>query len=322
MGQKIAKDISNIYKQLEYGQKHSESSEGGHIGGGLIQKRTTDIGKNVIHDPNANISQRLETVSNIVKGLKENTASSKRKIANQVINQFAISPVDKDLAPISNMQPSKNHIKSRHKSEINSAIFKNFVNDHTKINKFKPSMQREKRVQFAKHNDVTNWNESRQIAHGKNTYHKDDHNRTNKIKSALSQTNWQNSAEMQMLKNKNPELYNRVKNGANMSVMNWAESEIASYGANAHEREKNIMKMGQHTYNPNTWQNSYNEPGVRKTRALSEKRRSAQNEPTEFDNYFNVNHQTFAPSAGTSGPKTLRGGAWNTDISSNSLNEI
>jgi hypothetical protein len=321
MGQKIAKDISNIYKQLEYGQKQGESSEGAHIGGGLIQKRTTDIGKNVIHDPNANISQRLETVSNIVKGLKENSASSKRKIANQVINQFAIPSIDKDMSPISNMQPSKNHIKSRHKSEINSAIFKNFVNDHTKINKFKPSMQREKRVQFAKHNDVTNWNESQQIAHGKNTYHKDDHNRSNKIKSSLAQTNWQNSAEMQMLKNKNPELYNRVKNGANMSVMNWAESEIAAYGNNAHEREKNIMKMGQHTYNPNTWQNSYNEPGVRKTRGLSEKRRSAQNEPTEFDNHFNVNHQTFAPSAGTSGPKTLRGGAWNTDIGGNSIND-
>jgi hypothetical protein len=34
---------------------------------------------------------------------------------------------------------------------------------------------------------------------------------------------------MEMLKNKNPELYNRVKQDAEMSVMNWAESEIAAY---------------------------------------------------------------------------------------------
>jgi hypothetical protein len=320
MGQQIAKDISNIYKKLEYGQKYGESSEGMNTGGGLMQQRTTDVGKNVIHDPNANVAQRLETVSNIVRGLKENTASSKRKIANQVINQFAISPVDKDMTTISNMQPSKNHIKSRHKSEINSAVFKNFVNDRTEINKFKPSMQREKRVQFAKNNDITNWNSSHQATNGKNTYHKDDYNRTNKIKSSLAATNWQNSAEMEILKNKNPELYNRVKRDAEMSVMHWAESDIASYGANAHEREKNIMKMGQHTYNPNTWHSGYNDNVVRKAKGLPEKRRSAADESTEFDNYFNVNHQSFAPSAASSGPKTLRGGQWNTDIEGNSLN--
>lgn len=320
MGQKIAKDISNIYKQLEYGQKYGESSEGMHTGGGLVQQRTTGVGKNVIHDPNSNVAQRLETVSNIVRGLKENTASSKRKIANQVINQFTISPVDKDMTTTSNMQPSKNHIKSRHKSEINSAVFKNFVNDRTEINKFKPSMQREKRVQFAKNNDITNWNSSHQTTNGKNTYHRDDHNRTNKIKSALDATNWQNSAEMEMLKNKNPELYNRVKRDAEMSVMHWTDSNIASYGANAHEREKNIMKIGQHTYNPNTWHSGYNDPGIRKAKGLPERRRSAADESTEFDNYFNVNHQSFAPPAASSGPKTLRGGQWNTDIGGNSLN--
>uniref|UniRef100_A0A6C0I0W0 Uncharacterized protein n=1 Tax=viral metagenome TaxID=1070528 RepID=A0A6C0I0W0_9ZZZZ len=320
MGQKIANDISNIYKKLEYGQKYGESSEGINTGGGLIQQRTTGVGKNVVHDPNANISQRMETVSNIVRGLKENTASSKRKIANQVINQFAVSPVDRDMTTKTNMMPSKNHIKSRHIPEINSAVFKNFVNDRTEINKFKPSIRREKRVQFAKHNDITNWNGSYQTANGKNTYHKDDHNRTNKIKSSLDSTNWQNSAEMEMLKNKNPELYNRVKQDAEMSVMNWAESEIAAYGANVHEREKNIMKMGQHTYNPNTWHSGYTEPEARKAKGLPEKRRSAQNESTEFDNYFNVNHQSFAPSAASSGPKTLRGGQWNTDIEGNGLN--
>lgn len=320
MGQQIAKDISNIYKKLEYGQKYGESSEGMHTGGGLIQQRTTGVGKNVIHDSNANVAQRLETVSNIVRGLKENTASSKRKIANQVINQFTISPVDKDMTTKSNMQPSKNHIKSRHNSEINSAVFKNFVNDRTEINKFKPSMQRERRVQFAKNNDINNWNSSHQTTNGKNTYHKDDHNRTNKIKSALEATNWQNSAEMEMLKNKNPELYNRVKRDAEMSVMHWTDSNIANYGANAHEREKNIMKMGQHTYNPNTWHSGYTDPGIRKAKGLPEKRRSAADESTEFDNYFNVNHQSFAPSAASSGPKTLRGGQWNTDIGGNDLN--
>lgn len=320
MGQKIAKDISNIYKQLEYGQNYGESSEGVN-NGGFVHKRTTDIGKNVIHDPNANISQRLETVSNIVKGLKENTASSKRKLANQVINQFVISPVDKDMTPVSNMQPSTNHIKSRHKSEINSAIFKNFVDDNTKINKFKPSMRREKKVQFGKNADINNWTESHGTQNGKTVRYRDDHNRTNKITSSLESTNWENSREMQILKNKNPELYNRVKNDSKMSVMHWAESDIASYGANVHEREKNIMKMGQHTYNPNTWNNGYNDPGVRKTKSLSERRRSAQNEPTELDNIFNVNYQTFAPSNASSGPKTLRGGQWNTDISSNQIND-
>jgi len=64
----------------------------------------------------------------------------------------------------------------------------------------------------------------------------------------------------------------------------------------------------------------YNDLEAKKAKGLSERRRSAADESTEFDNYFNVNHQSFAPSAASSGPKTLRGGQWNTDIGGNALN--
>lgn len=321
--QKIANDISNIYKHMEYGQSYGESNEGFN-NGGFIQKRTTDIGKKVIHDPNANMAQRMESVSSIVKGLKENTASSKRKIIDQIVAHFTPSPVDADMTPTSNKLPSKNHIQHKHKSEIESSIFKNFVNTNMSINKFKPSMRREKKVHFAQSNGVanaTNWQESHLTQNGKNSYHRDDHNRFNKGKQALSQTDWQNSAEMQMLKNKNPELYARVKNEAANSVMNWQDSDVASYGMNAHEKEKNIMKLGQHTYGNDTWNNGYNEMDFGKNQGLSN-RRSARNDPVILDNQFNENYQSFAPSTAGSGPKTLRGGAWNTDIESGQMSDI
>lgn len=323
ISQRIANDISNIYKKMEYGQSYGESNEG-FTNGGLIQRRTTDAGKKVVYDPESNMSQKMETVSSIVKGLKENTASSKRKIIDQIVAHFTPSPVDANMTPSSNMLPSKDHIRHKHKSEVGSSIFKNFVNGNTAINKFRPSMRREKKVHFAQSNgaaDATNWQESHLTQNGKNNYHKDDHNRFNKGKHALSQTDWQNSAEMQMLKTKNPELYARVKNEAANSVMDWQDSDIASYGMNAHEREKNIMKLAQGTYTPDTWNEGYNEIGIGKQQGLSN-RRSAQNEPVVLDNQFNENYQSFAPSIGGAGPKTLRGGAWNTDMESGQMSDV
>jgi len=324
VGYNHAKDIINIYKQIENGQKYNESTEGSNIGG-YIQKRTTDINKNVIHDKNT-ISNRLETVSSIVKGLKENSASSKRKIANKIKSQKSmVENGNNDLITnnSSGIAPATQYKKNI--DGIDSALFKKYIDNESKINKFQPAPKIEKRAQTSKYHDINNWNDSNQIQYGQSAKYQEDFNRFNKNKNALDQINWKNSKEMEILKNKNPELYHRVKKDMEQSVMNWKESDIAKYGKISHEKQKNLLIVGQQTYNPETWNNGYAQQQMGKNQQLSN-RRSALKDPTEFgtnqDELFKnqYNSSMSYGAAMNSGAKTLRSGKWNGDNFNNNIN--
>ena len=138
--------------------------------------------------------------------------------------------------------------------------------------------------------------------------------------------NWANSKELMILKGKNPELYNRVINDINNSVMDWVDSDIAMYGKVSHELEQHLMNLAQHTYNPETWNNGYNEQTAKKNKQININRRSASNDPmaigTSDEELFQQQQQ--AMSYGTSmhsGAKTLRSGKWNGDFNGNPMND-
>ena len=322
--QKISGDIQNIYKGVEMnGQNYGISLEG-QAGKGLIQKGGTGVNKNVTHDTNTNMAHKnAELTTSIVKGLTEGT--NKRKLADRVIVHFTPSPIDNsNNNNYKSVLPSKDYIKNN--AYVDSAIFKNAVSDNSLVNKYQLAPKREKKVHFGISGDVTNWNESQNSQVGKNVRYMDDHNRSKKGIQALSPTEWKNSFEMQQLMTKNPELYNKVKNDINMSVVDWKESMQVQSKIAPHEmRTPGMVHAGGKTYTPDTWHEGYNPLGEKKTLSLS-KRRSAQNDPTvlggEQNEIFKENNQSFAQSYGHSGPKTLRAGKWNTDEFVNSVGNL
>jgi len=326
--QRISNTIQNIYKNVEMdGQKYGESNETSK-GKGFTQQRTTEAGKYVVQDTQSNMAARSsELTSTIVKGLKENSASSKRKIANQVVAHFTPKIINDESPSMGkSILPSKDYIKNSSHTVVESAIFKNLVGDKDMVNKYQPSRKKEKKVHFSKSADTTNWKESYQTQFGKNAKYTDDQNRTNKTINALSPTQWANSYEMQILKSKNPELYNKVKKDYEMSVMNWNESIQTQGGRNPHEiRQSGMAQIGGKTYNPDMWNNGYAQREMGKNQSLPN-RRSAQNDPTVLgtnkEELFKENYQSFTPSNGYGGPKTLRGGTWNNDTTFNELNDL
>jgi hypothetical protein len=323
VGYNYATDIINIYKQVENNQKYKDSGENTNQGG-YINKRTTEINKNVIHDTSS-IANRLETVSSIVKGLKENSASSKRKIANEIISQNSMIGLRADESGINNgLTPATQYKKNI--DGIDSAVFQKYVSNESKINKFQPAPKLEKRVHFSKTNDITNWKDSNMANYGKNVKYQDDNNRFQKNKNALDQMNWMNSKELMILKGKNPQLYNRVINDINNSVMDWVDSDIAIYGKVSHELEQHLMNLAQHTYDPETWNNGYNEQNAKKNKQIDVNRRSASNDPIAFGTNENelFQQQQQAMSYGTNmygGAKTLRSGKWNGAFDSGPIND-
>jgi len=324
VGYNHAKDIINIYRQIENNQKYKDSNEQAMNQGGYTNNRTTEINKNVIHDMNS-MANRLETVSSIVKGLKENSASSKRKIANEIISQKSMIDMRSDEASnTTGLNPATQYQKNI--DGIDSALFKKYISNESKINKFQPAPKVEKRVHFSKVNDITDWKESKIAEYGRNVQYQDDYNRFQKNKNALDQINWANSQELMILKGKNPELYNRVINDITMSVMDWVDSDIAKYGRVSHALEQHLMNVAQHTYNPETWNNGYNEQNAKKNKQVMTNRRSALDDPTVIgvNNNELFKSQQQAMSYGTSmhsGAKTLRSGKWNGDFGGNPMND-
>jgi hypothetical protein len=105
--------------------------------------------------------------------------------------------------------------------------------------------------------------------------------------------------------------------------MDWKESDIAKYGRVAHEKEKNLMNVGQHTYNPETWNNGYKQQQIGKTQSLSS-RTSALDDPVEFgtntNELFKTQYQSMSYGESMkSGAKTLRSGTWNGGDFNNSV---
>jgi hypothetical protein len=319
-----SKNIGDIYKQVQNGQKYDDSTVNANYNQGYAPQRTSDIKKKTLH--NSNMSNRLETVSTIVKGLKENTASSKRKIAGDIIVQKTMAFEAPDLAfnNAAALDPAKQYKKNA--DGIDSSIFKKYIANEQNINKFQSAPILEHRVQKYKQNDVNNWGDSKNAQYGKSAFYQNDDNKFNKGKSALSQMNWKNSQEMQILKSKNPELYHKVQRDMEMDTMKWKESDMPTYGKAAHAQQAHFMNVAQHTYNPETWNNGYAQRELGKTQSLSG-RRSALNDPTELgtsqDELFNSQQQslTYGDSM-YGGAKTLRAGKWNSDFSGGAMADI
>ena len=92
---------------------------------------------------------------------------------------------------------------------VNSSIFKKYIANEQNINKFQSAPILEHRVKKYKKNDVNNWGDSKNAQYGKSAFYQNDENKFNKGKDALSQMNWKNSQEMQILKSKNPKKWNK-----------------------------------------------------------------------------------------------------------------
>ena len=80
-----------------------------------------------------------------------------------------------------------------------------------------------------------------------------------KDRSSASKEALMKAIEGRIMANKNPEMYHRVKQDLEMSIMEWKDSDINSYGQFVREKQRSLMKAGQHTYNPETWNEGYNE---------------------------------------------------------------
>jgi hypothetical protein len=310
-------NVGNIYKNTINGQNYNESTENNNYSQNIVKKNITGVNKNVISDKDNTISKRLNMVSSIVKGLKENTASSKRKIANEIIAQNSmLENRDGIISVDSNSKGLTPHAQySKNISGIDSAIFKKYINDEHKINKFQPAPIVEKRVHFAKQNDVNSWSDQMQTQFGKNPEYQHDSNIFLKRKNALEQMIWSNSNEMQMFKTKNPELYEHVQKGIELSVINWNESDDTQNRKAVHEIQRHIMRLAPDTYTKDTWSVGYKQTEYGKNQSLSG-RMSATNDPVEFgtsqDELFKQNNEAFSYGESMSGaPKTLRSGGWN-----------
>ena len=313
VGHDYSNNITEIYKKIENGQNYKDSTEQKSQGQGQTQIRTTDINKKTIF----NKLNNLEMTNIIVKGLKENTASSKRKIANEIITQKSMAVdnnnIETTIDNAAGLTPAKYYNKNI--DGIDSTIFKKYITKENAVNKFQPAPKQEKRVSFGQQSIVMDWKDHISAAHGKQAVPQYDYNTFNKGKIALEPTNWKNSKEMQILKNTNPVLYEKVRRGMEMSVMEWKDSDIANYGKVAHEIQPNIMKIGGQTYDPDVFNIEYNEQIAKKNQALSN-RRSALDDPIELgthqDEIFQSQKQSFSYGASMTGkPKTLRSGAWN-----------
>lgn len=308
--QKIANSLQNIYKNTDMkGQNYKESDETVK-GNGLTPKNTMEIGKHVIYDTNLNMSHgytNTELTTTIAKGLKEGT--DKAKLASQIITYINPIKVNDETVTNKSIAPSRDYVKNNvDLDDVKSAIFKSKISDDTMIHKYPLKMKKEKKVHFGKNSDNNNWSESHNTQNGKTVKYNDDLNRTNKGINALSSTQWQHSKEMQMLKSKNPELYNKVQNDIKHSTMDWKESHKTQGGMTPHQQITNggATTFGK-TYNPEMWNKGYNSLAQGKTLGLT--RKVATKEPTIFgtnkEELFKDNNMSFtSPVSG--GPKTLR----------------
>lgn len=310
-------NVGNIYKNTVNGQNYNDSTENSNYSQNIVQKNITGVNKNVISDKNNTVSKQLDIVSSIVKGLKENTASSKRKIANEIIAQASmIENRDGIVSVDSTSKGLTPHTKyNKNISGIDSAIFKKYINNENQINKFQPAPIVEKRVQYAKDSDINSWGGQMHTQFGKNPQYQHDYNLALKRINALEQMVWQSSEEMEMAKTKNPELYERVKKGIELSVMNWNESDDTQIRKAVQEIQTHIMKIAPETYTKDTWNVGYKQVEYGKNQSLSN-RLSASNDPVEFgtskEELFKNNNESFSYGESMSGaPKTLRSGNWN-----------
>jgi hypothetical protein len=322
--QKIANSLQNIYKNTDMkGQNYNESNETAN-GKGFTQKKTTEIGKHVIYDTNLNISHgctNTELTNTIVKGLKE--GMDKSKLASQVLTHINLVTIGDENIISKSLTPSKDYIKNNvDLDNVRSALFKSKITDDTMIHKYPLKMKKEKKVHFGKNADINNWTESYNTQNGKTVRYNDDQNRTNKGINALSQTQWQNSKEMQMLKSKNPELYNKVQNDINNSTMEWKESKYTQGGMTPHQQiTPGGAKIFKNTYTPDVWNAGYNSLAQGKTVGLN--RKVATKEPTTFgttkEELFKNNDISFtSPVNGR--PKSLR--ASSNIFNDHTLNEL
>jgi hypothetical protein len=311
--QKIANSIQNIYKNTDMkGQDYKESNETAN-GKGFTQKKTTEIGKHVIHDTNTNISHNYtntELTTIIAKGLKE--GMDRAKLASQVVTHINPATISDENITSKSLIPSNNYIKKNvDLDDVRATIFKSKISDDTMIHKYPLIIKKEKKVHFGKNADTNNWSESNITQNGKTVIYHDDPNSTNKKINALSQTPWKNkfNDEMRNLKSKNPELHNRVQSDIKNSTMNWQESKNTIMGATPHQQiTPGGAKIFGNTYNPEMWNQGYNSLAQKKALGLTG-RKSALKDPTVLgtskEELFKDNYISFTSSV-SGGPKTLR----------------
>ena len=259
---------------------------------------------------------RINNVNMIIKGLKEGSASGKRKIKDQVVANLSIAPtVDFDNNVSKFTSQSTDYGKVKHKTEFfQSPFLKSELAEGVTVQQYKQKMPafEEQKVRMG------------QNAHGETQWYESNHNtqytglqpgQDHKVKMgnyALSPTEWKNQEESRLMKGKNPELEHKVRAGnVALNPTQWHSSNENISGKNVQATQSHFMNVGQHTYNPQDYNTEFALMQNGKTQQLSN-RRSALNDPTEVGTYDLFQQSNESHTGGhIVGPKSLRAGTWN-----------
>ena len=314
-GQQLADNIGQIYRNIQENQERTQSQENYMVNNSLVPNTVNNAINLTDLKINA-IKQRINNVTNIVKGLKEGSASSKRKIADQIITDYQLTPTTDYLQSTRNgfIQHNDYNKNSRQTdlipSHIDSSLFKQETSDGVTTHVYTSKMQEmEHRVAMGETSYVNQWGENTQNYAQHNAILPTLEGRTLTGQYTYEPTKWQSSSETFITSNKAPELEHRMYH-ANIGLdpTNWQSSEETLFGKNGQLNTQQSVQHGQHAL-VGHWTNGYDPQQLGKTMALS-KRRSAGNDPVELggssNELFGASNE-IKTGALVVGPKSLRG---------------
>ena len=313
-GQQMATNIGQIYRNIQENQERSQSQENYMLNTGLVPNtvnnaiRTTDLK----HDA---IKQRINNVNNIVKGLKEGSASSKRKIADQIITDYQLAATADYLQSSRNgFTPYNDYNQNSRQTEllpsnIDSSLFKQETGDGISTHIYTSKMQEmEHRVALGEISYANQWGKSDQNYMYHNAVLPTLERRALTGQYTYEPTRWQASSESFITSSKTPELEHRMQQ-ANVGVepTQWRSSEETQFGKVGQLNTQQSVQHGQHSLIGH-WNNGYDLQQIGKTLALPT-RRSANSDPVVLggtpNELFGASHE-FATGALIVGPKSLR----------------
>ena len=303
-------DISYLYRNIQEGQEreYQEQNSQAINTGYQIQQNLGKIKKMTDNSYTA-MKQKLDNVTMIAKGLKEGTASSKRKIQNHVQANFQVNEnTNLDHNVTKQGIPSKDYGKIT--QELDFSLLRGELVDGVTVQQYKQANPYigEERVRMGQNShSETVWNESTQTWQQKNQTLPFIDNKMKYGNMMLSPTEWREHNETNMQHGKNPELEHRMRNNG-LDPTDWQQHMESQHGKGVQATQQHFMGVGQHTYNPNEFEKEYEILQNGKTQSLSS-RRSAANDPTELgmDPYelFGKDYETGSGAIKV-GPKSLK----------------
>lgn len=313
---KPSQNISHIYRNVQEDQERQYNEHNSNaINSGLqmqqnlgkVSKLTDNSNDKMMHHAN-----KINNISMIAKGLKEGSASSKRKIQNHVQSNFNVGFASDNSNNVTKQgqQSSDFNRVTKMADYTQSPLFKNELSDGVTVQQYTQSKpyhgeERVRKGQFG--HETTVWDDSTQTWLTKNQVMPGNENKMRYGNESLSSTDWKHHNETFIKHGKNPELEQRMRNHG-LDPTNWQHQQEFLQGKGVQASPSNFMNVGQHTYNPNEFNNEYAQLVAGKNQSLSS-RRSAGNDPTELgmDAYEQFGADYEAPTGAIKvGPKSLK----------------